>query len=390
MSNLRDLIAYADNTTFQQVVGLTTASIGSKYKQIRFMSHCAVNHQTHYSAIRWKAPVNTSFIKFEIWGQGGSGGGSCCCMWGGPGGGGAYAFKIICAKEYGDLSGCPYELCIATGSCCRPEGNQFGQQGCKSYIVGHGLCNFCAEGGHGGITKCALNNGCCFCWGNNWSPASSCLDRADSAGQWMMGKTYGCEFFCGPHYMQCGHSCFTPGGGIGQRQTFLMDGLPEISVYGNLFGNKGDRYDSCCVEVFLGHPVNHCYGGACFVSIPYCAPYYGADGGAHGLPGMITSPYNQDAAQWCMVVDLHPYPGGLINTRGGWVAIPRWDMNNSGYQSLHSYSKSMMGVMAGGEGSDDAHNHYIPGLGGKSSSSTGGNCYCGGPGGNGMIQITYG
>ena len=392
MANLRDLIAYADTTTFQQVVGLTTSSVGSVYKQIRYMTHCSVNHQVHYSSMKWKAPQGTRFIKFEIWGAGGSGAGTCCCMWGGPGGSGAHAFKILCANQYGDLSGCAYEICLGTGQCCLPIGNHFGQQGCKSYIVGHGLCNFCAEGGMGGMTHCALSWGCCFCWGNNYSGGCvSRQDRADSAGQFMMGKTSACEFYCGPHYQLCGHSCFTPGGGIGQRATFLSDGLPETGrIYSALFGNSGSEYLSCGKEITLGHPVNHCFGGACFSPMAYCAPFYGADGGAHGLPGMITSQGNQDAAQWCMITDLHPYPGGLINTRGGWVAIPRWDMNNSGYQGIHQHAKALMGFMSGGEGHDDHHNGYVPGFGGKSSSSTGGNCYCGGPGGSGMIQITYG
>lgn len=392
MSNLRDLIAYADQTTFQQVVGLTTSRVGSQYKQIRFLTHCAVNHQPYYSSMKWKAPQGTRFIKFEIWGAGGSGGGSCCCMFGGPGGSGAYAFRMLCANDYGDLSGCAYEICLATGGCCLPHGNHFGQHGCKSYIVGHGLCNFCAEGGMGGMTHCALSHGCCFCWGNNYG--NECVyrgDRADSAGHYMGGKNFSCDFYCGPHYLICGHSCFTPGGGIGQRSTFLMDGQSEAGrVYSCLFGKPAADYLSCGKEVALGHPVNHCFGGACFIPMAYCAPFFGADGGAHGLPGMLTSPYNQDAGNWCMVMELHPYPGGLINTRGGWVAIPRWDQNNAGWQGFQAFSKSLMGFVGGGEGSDDHHLSYIPGMGGKSSTTSGGNCYCGGPGTSGMIQITYG
>ena len=91
-----------------------------------------------------------------------------------------------------------------------------------------------------------------------------------------------------------------------------------------------------------------------------------------------------------MAMDFGSTADELVTTASGRPPYPAWDMNNAGYQGIHQHAKSLMGFMSGGEGHDDHHNGYVPGFGGKSSSSTGGNCYCGGPGGSGMIQITYG
>ena len=107
------------------------------------------------------APPGTSHITFEIWGGGGSGARACCCQYGNPGGAGAYAIKTLCACldhctgqpfQGGTLGGMCYELFVAPpnceGQCCK------GNVGCKSYVTGCGLCNFCADGGMPGHTCC--------------------------------------------------------------------------------------------------------------------------------------------------------------------------------------------------------------------------------------------
>lgn len=376
MSNLRSLIAYADDSTFRSVVGLTT-NYGSQYRQIRFYTFCHndaawASNQGHF---HWRAPQGTNFIRFDIWGGGGAGANSCCCMFGAPGGAGAWAYKTLCAKDLGDLSGCPFEICTPMGACCTATGvgPTIGFMGCKAYVTGYGLCNFCAEGGIGGRGICALSFACCFCW-NGQGEATAMPGSMDF--------NWG-EYQCGPHIANCGHSCFTPGGGIGQFQNVNNMGKVRSNPYVDMFGNA-KRFDNPNATN-TWHPVNHCYGGLWY-SFFHCAPYYGADGGAFGLPGAVGSPCNQDAGQWCFVKSYFPYPGGLINTKGGYWTRRYDDMNYSGEASTGAWMSSSMGFWAGA--SDG--NIGIPGSGGTTASTSGGNCYCGGPGYSGMVQVTYG
>lgn len=377
MANLRSLIAYADDSTFRSFVGLTT-NYGSQYRQIRMYNFCTNDPSwgANIGNYDWRAPQGTNFIKFEIWGGGGSGANSCCCMFGYPGGAGAYAFRTLCAKDLGDLSGCPFEICIGHGACCIATGSAptVGYYGCKSYVTGVGLCNFCAEGGSPGIGFCALSFMCCFCYNGQG-------EAANNGGSYDIARRG--ENLCGPHPANCGHSCFTPGGGIGLFWRSQEMGKLRGNPYCDMFGNAR-RFDTCGNAVQLGHATNHCYGAMYFGTLS-CASYYGADGGAFGLPGALGSPCNQDAAGWCMVVQHHPFPGGLINTRGGYQAR-RIEMNYAGENSQAAFMTAAMGFWGGANDGAWAP----PGTGGVTASSTGGNCYCGGPGYAGMVQITYG
>lgn len=378
MADLRSLIKYADDSTFRSVVGLTT-NYGSAYRQIRLFEMCTGGGGIlpYSSSINWRAPQGTNFIKIEIWGGGGAGANTCCCMFGFPGGSGAYAYRTLCSRDLGDLGGCPFEFCIGQGGCCTATGvaPTVGFFGCKTYATGVGLCNFCAEGGQGGMAFCALSHNCCFCYSTEGQNP-------------MHGGTMdfrGTNEICGPHVANCGFHCFSTGGGIGQFHQLNNMGKNRSNAYACMFEGKASRFDSCNQAIQLGHAVNHCYGGLCF-GILHCAPYYGADGGAFGLPGALGSPCNQDAGQWCMVKQYIPYPGGLINTRGGYWARRYDDMNYAGENSYGTWMNISMGLWAG---SSDG-NWGIPGAGGNTASSTGGPCYCGGPGYNGMVQITYG
>ena len=49
-----------------------------------------------------------------------------------------------------------------------------------------------------------------------------------------------------------------------------------------------------------------------------------------------------------------------------------------------------MNISMGYWGGAPDGNIGIPGAGGMTAAANGGNCYCGGPGYNGMVQITYG
>jgi len=376
MADLRSLISYVDDSTLNRVVGLTT-NYGSQYRQIRMYDFCHAGTQPYTSAFQWRAPLGTNFVKIEIWGGGGSGAGICCCMWGFPGGSGAYAYRNLCAKDLGDLSGCPFEFCVAAGSCCTTNGTapSVGHIGCKSYATGVGLCNFCAEGGAPGMTFCALSTNCCFCY-------ASCGENPMHGGTMDFRGTVE---FCGPGLLNCGFSAFQQNAGIGQFWNINNMGKNRANPYACMFDGKANRFDTCGTAVQLGHAVNHCYGGLC-IGTTHCSPYYGADGGAFGLPGAVGSPCNQDAADFCMVKQYIPYPGGLVNTKGGYWARKYNEMNFAGENSFGAFMRASMGYWGGG----DDGNFGIPGAGGNSAASTGGNCYCGGPGYSGLVQITYG
>ena len=123
----------------------------------------------------WIVPEGASIGTFEIWGQGGHGAGSRCCQQGVDGGSGAYARKTIKL-----IPGDTYVFCHPLhNSCCyyRESNLQYGGtddgaccagstepgygegpiRGNRVYVLGHGLCNFCAEGGEPGVTCCFVH-----------------------------------------------------------------------------------------------------------------------------------------------------------------------------------------------------------------------------------------
>jgi hypothetical protein len=169
MSNLRSLLGTRDT----ELIGIHSGGIGNlrRGQSTWFMMHicgsCAAfdsaynNMNTLYQC--WRVPgsptgTGTTVVTFEIWGGGGAGAGACCCMIGVPGGAGAYARKTVT----GIASGTAYDICIGTLSCGVP--GDTGSRGCKSYITGSGLSNFCAEGGHSGCSFCHL----CWGYGSEW------------------------------------------------------------------------------------------------------------------------------------------------------------------------------------------------------------------------------
>jgi len=97
----------------------------------------------------WTVPAGVTRARFQIWGAGGTGAVHACCGGSPFGSTGAYASVIIAVSAgstYTLCAGCPnttvgcYAGCVAAFQYSR-----FG--GCPSFVVGNGLCNFCAEGG---------------------------------------------------------------------------------------------------------------------------------------------------------------------------------------------------------------------------------------------------
>ena len=352
MSNLRSLIHYADKARFTEIVGAASSTEtyhnhGSEYKQIKFInnfqnSFVGGGGMCWWNCKRWVAPQDTKFIKFEIWGGGGSSPTVQCCMFGMGGGAGAYAYKTICCREYGDLSGKGYEMYI-TGPSCQNNGccgGNYGINGCKTYINGYGLCNFCAEGGIGGFGQCFLNDGWFMCANQD----ADSLRNYQASGGWSgAGSQSINQNDCGPNYPFCGWSEFGVGsetqwrhGGLGyqfpgeiygkhQRRNreecewdLFDDGYLNRKYrvgYANTFGSNCGRTNP------NHHGLAFCYGQTTYLRVAsgQCAHYYGADGGAYGLPPMFGSPCNYDMSNPCMARQYVPFPGGLINDRGGYV-----------------------------------------------------------------------
>ena len=172
MANLRTLLGTSD-TNF---TGIHSGGIGRlREGQVTyFMAHMCgscnsydltccqapagdyTSGYNNFSYCCWKVPsypgVGTTVVTFEIWGGGGGGAGACCCAYGIPGGAGAYAYKSV----IGVSSGTVYNFCIGSVA-CRTD-TPCGTDGCKTYVTGIGLTNFCADGGKRGCSYCQ----CCL------------------------------------------------------------------------------------------------------------------------------------------------------------------------------------------------------------------------------------
>ena len=96
----------------------------------------------------WCVPAGASKVIFEIWSGGGSGSGATCCnncMHTAGGAGGNYAVKSIST-----CPGCQYSVCAGGTWPCSKVHTCGPGMGCKSYINGHNLSNFCTTGACGG------------------------------------------------------------------------------------------------------------------------------------------------------------------------------------------------------------------------------------------------
>jgi len=120
--------------------------------------------------LEWTVPTGTSFIKFEIVGGGGPGGSSGGDHDYGIGGqGGGYGAKSLYEADDDFVSAegseSVYTLCAAGTSdcscCCMCNANC--RHGCKSYVTGPGLTNYCAQGGMGGSTSFDVFSSCYSC-----------------------------------------------------------------------------------------------------------------------------------------------------------------------------------------------------------------------------------
>jgi len=201
MSSLRNLLdtASADSLPVATYYGPQNSA------QIWYRGgHCweyNSNHNYFWQDFVWCVPNRcVCKVEFEIWGGGGGGSGACCCMQGWNGHSGQYNKCTVCATDRGvtQLDGCCYCICVASVTCRYPSNGGF--DGCKSYIVGPGLDNFCACGGCYGNSCCFGSGspaGCRFCqnwmtgepW-SRWQTDKYCAERACRDKCCLYGKEY--------------------------------------------------------------------------------------------------------------------------------------------------------------------------------------------------------
>ena len=106
----------------------------------------------------WTVPDKVSKVTFEIWSGGGGGAGhTCynCCSFSIGGAGGNYATKTISTAP-----GCQYTICAGGSWPCAKSHTCSAGMGCRSFVTGHNLSNFCVVGGCGGW----------MCNGDAWGP----------------------------------------------------------------------------------------------------------------------------------------------------------------------------------------------------------------------------
>ena len=109
----------------------------------------------------WTVPSGVTKVTFEIWSGGGGGAGhTCCncCSFSIGGGGGNYGIKTI-----NTVPGCQYSICAGGSWRCEKSHTCSATMGCRSYVNGYNLSNFCTTGGCGGY----------MCNGDAWGPRHS-------------------------------------------------------------------------------------------------------------------------------------------------------------------------------------------------------------------------
>ena len=122
--------------------------------------NCANNgdccEQSNGRCCQWTVPTGVTSVTFEIWSGGGGGAGhTCCnnCSFSIGGAGGNYASKTIVTSP-----GCLYTVCAGGSWPCEKSHTCTASMGCRSFVTGHNLSNFCVNGGCGGW----------MCNGNAW------------------------------------------------------------------------------------------------------------------------------------------------------------------------------------------------------------------------------
>jgi hypothetical protein len=176
----------------------------------------------------WCVPDGASTVTFEIWSGGGGGPGhTCCncCSFTIGGAGGNYASKTI-----NTTPGCQYSICAGGSWPCGKAHTCSASLGCKSYINGHNLSNFCTIGGCGGW----------MCNGDAWGPRHTHFGCENCNICGIFGADFGAMGTTGWKAGHGGCHCNYTYSGSGQPP---MIGKMSVSVALNSWCNCG-----CAIE----------------------------------------------------------------------------------------------------------------------------------------------
>ena len=138
---------------------------GLRCHQCSIAGNCC--EQANGKCCYWCVPSNVYKVTFEIWGGGGGGPGhTCCnnCSFAIGGQGGYYAIKTIDTNP-----GCQYTICAGGSWRCEKSHTCTAGMGCRSYVNGYNLSNFCVEGGCPGW----------MCNGDAWGQRHAVLNCAN-------------------------------------------------------------------------------------------------------------------------------------------------------------------------------------------------------------------
>jgi len=167
---------------------------------------------------QWTVPDNTGKVTFEIWSGGGGGpGNTCCtcCTHAIGGAGGNYAVKQITTEP-----GCQYTICAGGSWPCSKSHTCTAGMGCKSYVTGYNLSNFCVTGGCSGW----------MCNGDAWGPTvfnSSCAN-CNICG--IFGADFGIMGTVGGFFGKGYHHCMHKSSWAGQAPmigSFMANGIAD-------------------------------------------------------------------------------------------------------------------------------------------------------------------
>lgn len=294
--------------------------------------------QDLYFKYNWEVPAGTTQATFHLWGGGGMGAPSNMCQQGLGGGSSAYAYKTVDVTP-GDV----YTLCFngVERHCCTrtfcadgvtvltDQSIGFvsrGTRGMKTYVVGPGLTNFCAEGGNPGASVCC-----------GWASST-------------YGQGYGGTncFACVTVTMACM---------LGRSTTdSANDVFAPATYYGADGGSKG---------IYSCHQTS-CCGAVSGIDAARCG-----DKTFHPYPGGLLK------VPMLGHIEKPSVNGGLVATK--WCNITG---------DPHGYSQCFSGTYSGITSDGGAEIRPI-GMGGVTPTTCGGTCCCGSRGGPGMIRISY-
>ena len=219
--------------------------------------HCAdagdCCEQANGKCCLWTVPSNVNKVTFEIWSGGGGGPGhTCCnnCSFTIGGAGGNYASRTIATSP-----GCQYTVCAGGAWPCGKSHGCTASMGCRSYVNGHNLSNFCTEGACGGW----------MCNGDAWGPRHTHFNCENCRICGMFGNDFGMMGSTGWNVGHGGCHCNYTYSGSGQTP---LIGKMNVSVTNLAWCNCGCHIEWPAgggmpgVSSYCGNWAKCCAGGS--------------------------------------------------------------------------------------------------------------------------------